>query len=281
MKREQIVDTLRSIKGHDTAQAFRDWVELTAIEFAQVPGHRFEQLRDDAWRAREERYKAVVAVYGPDVARGQFTTMFRQLIDAVEPYESNDPLGTIYESDLGLSNPKTGEFYTPTAVCDLSAAATLHGAPGLLRRGFIGISDPACGAGRMLVSAAMELLRQGLNPQEQAWFFGQDISPMACHMTMINLSIRGLPGVIVHGDTIHMTEHQRWYTPAFVLGGWPQKLQFGRFLDAVQAMLELPSNGDVELSRLDALEAQAANHSQRIDSIVLALRALQEQLAPV
>jgi hypothetical protein len=44
-------------------------------------------------------------------------------------------------------------------------------------------------------------------------------------MAYIQLSLLGVPAVVVVGDTLRLEERARWYTPAHVVGGWTMKLR--------------------------------------------------------
>lgn len=39
-------------------------------------------------------------------------------------------------------------------------------------------------------------------------------------MTYIQLSLYGIPAVVIRGDVLTLKEYDRWYTPAYLLGKW-------------------------------------------------------------
>ena len=61
---------------------------------------------------------------------------------------AHDVLGNIYEQKV--SHGHNGQFFTPQSVCDLMAQITVN-------EDAKSISDPACGSGRNLISAAKKV----------------------------------------------------------------------------------------------------------------------------
>jgi hypothetical protein len=45
-------------------------------------------------------------------------------------------------------------------------------------------------------------------------------------MAYIQLSLYGIPAVIIRGETLSLKEYTRWYTPAYILGNWVWKSPF-------------------------------------------------------
>ena len=48
-------------------------------------------------------------------------------------------------------------------------------------------------------------------------------------MTYLNLSLYGIPAVVIRGNTITLEEYDRWYTPVYLMHKWVWKepLLFG------------------------------------------------------
>lgn len=53
----------------------------------------------------------------------------------------------------------------------------------------------------------------------------QDIDLKCVHMTYLQLSLYGIPAVVIHGNTLTVEEWSRWYTPVYMLDGWAWKSQ--------------------------------------------------------
>ena len=66
------------------------------------------------------------------------------------------------------------------------------------KQGWISVSDPACGAGALLIAFANECRRQHINYQTSVLFVAQDIDFLAGCMCYIQLSLLGCPRLCCH-----------------------------------------------------------------------------------
>lgn len=48
-----------------------------------------------------------------------------------------------------------------------------------------------------------------------------DIDIKCVYMAYIQLSLYGIPAVVVHGNSLTVEEWSKWYTPIYLLDGWP------------------------------------------------------------
>ena len=92
------------------------------------------------------------------------------------------------------------------------------------------MTDPACGAGALLVAFCNSCIQHGINPQTQCLVIAQDIDFTVGCMCYIMMSFMGLAGYVVIGDTLchpNTTRDRRglipvddcsriWYTPMFM-----------------------------------------------------------------
>jgi type I restriction-modification system DNA methylase subunit len=100
-----------------------------------------------------------------------------------------DPLGSLYEQLI--SKGRLGQyFFTPPHVSDFMAALTIGDSaiPGKT------VFDPACGSGRMLLSAAK--INRHLR------LYGADIDLVLCRVTLANMLLNSLTGEIAHMNTL-------------------------------------------------------------------------------
>ena len=104
-----------------------------------------------------------------------------------------------------------GEFYTPRDVSYFMAKMMLGDAeiPGDRP---LTLSEPACGSGGMVLAFAEALGERGIAPN-RVWVEARDASRHACDMAYVNLTLCGIPAVVIHGNTLTMQEHARWRTP--------------------------------------------------------------------
>jgi hypothetical protein len=80
----------------------------------------------------------------------------------------------------------------------------------------------------MLIAAAETLQGAGINYQRHMHVTAQDIDATAVHMAYIQLALLYIPAVVVHGDTLRMTQMGKWFTPAHIYDGWSRKLRHRR-----------------------------------------------------
>lgn len=55
--------------------------------------------------------------------------------------------------------------------------------------------------------------RKGIDYRRKSFFVAQDIDIRCVWMAYIQLSLYGIPAVVIHGNTLTMETWSRWYTP--------------------------------------------------------------------
>ena len=269
--RKRIVDTIHRVgSGHGVAQVWADWCEGMALGWANQIGNAHPEARGDLWHEREARYMAMVKRYGAEDWR-KLAALHDVLVDLLEGLDvgqrpaqkqawngGGDPLGELY-MELELGNDRAGQFFTPWSVC--LVMAKLQGLPGaqddITAQGFCKVDDCAVGSGSLLLAMAEVAQQDGINPQTQLWFHGRDLSSNAVHMAYVNLCLRGLPGVIEHGNTISMEIFGTWITPWHYLRGWPERLAAGPMVAKMRAIVR-QAQAMVEAVAVEVEEAEPA-----------------------
>lgn len=68
-----------------------------------------------------------------------------------------------------------------------------------------------------------------------------DLDIQCVYMTYLNLSLYGIPAVIIHGNAITLEEYDRWYTPVYLMDRWVWKepMLFGHGGYASNEMLKM------------------------------------------
>ncbi|HCC35987.1 MAG TPA: hypothetical protein DEQ02_10345 [Ruminococcaceae bacterium] len=201
---------------------FSDFVELGALAVANSADRTA-----GVWQKRENRYLEIIKAYQPE-EQALFPEMFADLVSALE-YEltwSNAPvdvLGRLFHG-LELHNKYNSQFFTPQPVCDMMAAIALgDGNEQLKKQGYITMNEPCCGSGAMALGFAKAMLDKGLNYCRQLVVAATDIDLKCVHMCYLQLSLYGIPAVVIHGDTITLKEWSHWFTPVYIMGGWRYK----------------------------------------------------------
>ena len=219
-------------------QAWQVWDDIMTAMACSISN----ALEPDQKRrmAREKEYEKAVQGYDFDV----LGELFGIVVLAMDRKPDQDFLGAMY-MNLNLGSHWTGQFFTPYSVCRMMAQTTIDKdlvEKQIEKKGWISVSDPSCGAGATLVSAANELLNLGVNYQTQCLFVGQDIDRVVAKMCYIQLSLLGCAGYIavantltdpITGDTLQPYEkggQEFWYTPMYWSDLWTGR-RIARMMD--------------------------------------------------
>lgn len=146
-------------------------------------------------KGKEDEYLKTAKKYTPDEML-HFSHAFGCLVIDMDNHGEGlkDCLGDYFMEIL--SNERQGQFFTPQSICDFMAQIIHPSENGKT------VNDCCCGSGRMLLSAAK--INRCLE------FYGADIDLQCCQMTLINLCLNGLYGVVSHMDSLRMLEWRRW-----------------------------------------------------------------------
>lgn len=217
--RKALVKLLRQASGQRHLwEVFGDFIAMAALSISNVLDHHQRE-------AREAEYMRVVGRYGPgEVAL--FPQMLGELVDALEA-EPHDALGMVF-GELELGNAARGQFFTPFAVCRLMADLTIGDGDAMReqieRQGFVSVTEPAVGAGAMIVALAMAMQAAGFNYQQQLHVTAIDVDARAAHMAYLQFSLLHIPAVVIVGNALSREQREVFYTPAHILGAWPFRL---------------------------------------------------------
>jgi N-6 DNA Methylase len=206
---------------HHLWDVFSDFCEMAACSIANAVDLR---QRDE----REARYMRIIGKYDK-AEQALFPEMLAALVERMEA-GPDDVLGKLF-SELELYNAGRGQFFTPYSLCEVMARMQIQ--PERMRqaieeRGFITVSEPACGAGAMMIAFATAMREAGFEPQRHMHATCQDIDSRGVHMCYLHLSLLHIPAVVILGNTLAVECREAWYTPAHILGGWSFKLKHGR-----------------------------------------------------
>ena len=175
---------------------WQDFILMFATSIANVfPGPHRE--------AREKRYLDIAKKYSKEEL-DKFAELMAQVVIGMETNPDQDFLGELFMA-MELGSNWHGQFFTPYDLCRAIAAIEFSGdivKAQIEEKGFIGVSDPACGAGALLIAFANECQRGHVNYQQHCLFVAQDIDELAAMMCYIQLSLMGCPGHAIVGDTL-------------------------------------------------------------------------------
>lgn len=209
-----IVDCIQKLGcKYGRFQVFEDFICMLGYEISNSVDPLHYEKRLEEYQRRRKHYT------------DEELTLFNEMATAfVEGLDKNlysrDVLGEIYHS-LNLHNEDNGQFFTPFHVCEMMAGISVGNSKAHIEeKGYITIQEPTCGSGAMLIAAANVLYSQKYNPSQNMVCLAVDNDFRCCMMAYIQLSLLGIPAVVVHGDSLLVKEYDRFYTPAYIWNGW-------------------------------------------------------------
>lgn len=240
--RKNIIKLMReNAHRHQLYDVFRDFVEMAALAISNSA----DLLNREA---REERYLAIAKRYNAE-EMARFPQMLGELTMGLE-VEPCDMLGQVFH-ELEMSSAERGQFFTPYHLCEAIARLAITDDEALQeainRRGFITVSEPACGAGAMVIALSQALRERGHNYQQCLHVTAIDVDSRAVHMAYLQFSLLGIPALIIEGDALTLEERDHWYTPAHIMGMWDVRLNRGYALGSA-----MDEGADPDLQELPA-----------------------------
>ena len=225
---KEFVAKMDSLTGaHSRWEIWKDMIWMFATAISNSVDHRFREQR-------EQQYLQIAKQYNERELQC-FADMFGLMVITMQGAGDGfytDFLGELF-MELNLGNELGGQFFTPYHLCKMMSKICDDGekqAEAIKRNGYIGIHDPACGAGATLIAAAEDLREKDINYQESCIFNGQDIDYTTALMCYIQLSLLGCAGYVHVGNTLSqpVTGHilfgdegpDTWYTPMFFSVRW-------------------------------------------------------------
>lgn len=215
-------------------EAWADFVSMVAITISNA----FDQegpTHDD----REQEYIRTIKRY-TKAEQEIFPKLFAVTVEAIEREPDQDFLGEMFMG-LELGNHWKGQFFTPYNVCRMMSEITIVDLEDRIeKRGWVGINDPCCGAGALMIAARNTMVRHKKGPRD-ALYVAQDIDRTAALMCYIQLSLLGCAGYVVVGDSLlnplagtspllisPSPEHEIWLMPALYDEVWCTRIQWER-----------------------------------------------------
>lgn len=203
----KLVGDLARSRNH--REVFDDFLELSFCAIAKTT----YPPRHERAEALEARYMETINRHEPDYIRAM-PKLLGCAAGALASGEGGDFLGRV-SGELGALNEHAGQFFTPFDMSKLMAEMVLGDVSETVeRQGFVTIHEPACGAGGMILAAADVIAEQDLDPRRVMYVEAVDISHTAYKMTYLQLSLRGIPATVVHGDTLNLDKWDAQHTPA-------------------------------------------------------------------
>lgn len=207
----------QTARYHKRHRVFEDFVSCSVIALENRLS--FSELR-------ENKYLRIVGAYEKE----DVTRMAQLLAHVVNGLQAGfcDFLGRVF-MQLELGDKYRGQFFTPRSVASAMASMQLGDISTLFRnKPYITLREPACGAGCMVLAFADILNRAGYAAHRYLWASATDIDPLAAGMAYIQLSLGGVAGEVVVGNSLCNERRRTLYTPGHYLGNWFYRLCLGQ-----------------------------------------------------
>ena len=206
---------------------------------------------DNAMKLIEDEYenlKGVLpknfSIFSKDLLRELLRIFNKEVLQKAE----GDLIGKIYEYFLGkfamTGAQEGGEFFTPMSLVQtiVNVIEPDHGI----------IFDPACGSAGMFVQTGYFIESEGLKPAEKVSFFGQEKADLNTKLAKMNLTVHGLEGNILEGNTFYEDKHNLVGGADFVMANPPFNVDgVDKAKDSVKKDPRLMIDGIVNLPKGD------------------------------
>ncbi len=157
---------------------------------------------------------------------------------------SHDFLGEVF-GECELANDRQGQIFTPYNLSLMIAKMTFNNSKELIaEKGFMMVSEPACGSGGMIIALRQAMIEEKCNPSRDIFVVAQDVSDIAFMMCFIQLSLYGIAAEVVHGNTLTLQTWRTLRTPVYWITDWPVRLALRRLSTPDASPVPSPKEGD-------------------------------------
>lgn len=215
---KQFVELFSHIAPHyRRSEVFYDFITISglALYFASTAYQACDDTFKDRYQHARKRYS--------NEEFTQLTQLFAVVVEALTE-KRYDFLGTVF-MHLNLGDGYKGQYFTPQSIAEMMAKITLSNCHKMIeQKGYIALSEPACGSGVMIIASVNYLMAEKFNPQQQLWVHCQDVDFSAAMMCYIQLSLLHIPACVSIGDSLSHQVRTQFFTLAHWIGGWQYKL---------------------------------------------------------
>lgn len=179
----KILSRLARDSGKDFRDIFSDMLEflIDTFEMENLRAHRFDMTSTikDAEQKNAGLFSCLkewIVAVDEELSKGRCLDFF----------------GAVYEDEVksAYKAAKMGQFFTPTSLCNVCADIVAD-------EDTRTVNDPACGSGRLLLSAFQKMRKDRLT-----YFVGEDLDGISVKMCALNMMMNGMFGHVVCRDTL-------------------------------------------------------------------------------
>ena len=237
----KVFDYLRH--RHDTWYIFKDFLNIVIDNFT-IPDETPMFKNDDKYNDDEINYFGEL-----------FQVYIQSMQKILEKKNYCDFLGEWWESDQNMTNKFKAQFFTPMNVCELMTDLTV------LPDGEDDVkvmTDCCCGSGRF------GIVYHDKRPYD--WFFLADLDEYAVKMTIVNMLLHGMRGVVAWQNTLTEEVFGVWVVSPDLLsyGGLPYVVPYGTDLEGALALL--PKGNHVEAQKPEVKQVMETPSKQEIQA---------------
>lgn len=197
---------------YNLAHYFRDMIDTCVIALRNNV-----EPRDVEWQKREQQYEAIKSKYTEEDMKN-FQIFLAEIV-LLSGEEMGDHLGAIYQY-LELNSKGLKQNFTPYSLSLMMARMTFNldqFKEEIRTKGYVTVSDPACGAGSLLIATAQVLKENGFDPSVHMRATATDIDLLCVHMCYLQMRLFSIPAAVIHGDTLRLAEYDALMTPQYIL----------------------------------------------------------------
>jgi type I restriction-modification system DNA methylase subunit len=209
--------------SRNSYETFNDFIYLASASL-------YSWKKDDQV---EKEYMDIAKNYSVDEL-SKMSELLYILIGAFEKSEHGDFLGKVF-MNLEYADKRNGQYFTPYHVSYLAAKMIIQEKEFPENR-LCKISDPCCGSGGMLIAGAKIMEKRGFNYQHDALFIGQDIDHRCARMAFIQLSLLGIPAIIICGNTLTSACYWKRETIGYHIAGMDFRLHWEDALNKIKEL---------------------------------------------
>jgi len=202
---KKFVNLLDFSRGkYSIGQVFEDFLYMSAIAIKNSC---------DFDKNEEDWYFSIIKKYEKQEL-DVFPKLLAELVLIIVKNDKfRDVLGEIYQA-INLNSKGSGQFFTPNHLAEAMAKMVIDKPSNT--DGVITVNDPACGSGVLLLNAANSFKDENIDYTKNLLVYGQDIDIRCFCMTYIQLSLAGIPGIVVLGNSLLNEKRKIYYTPQYV-----------------------------------------------------------------
>lgn len=221
-------------QSHTPWNVWRDFIFLSATAISNQV-----DKRPGVWDKRESEYLLTIKRYSKD-ERFEIPTLLAYVTKSLQDNPAQDFLGRMFMT-LELSNHWQGQFFTPYHLSELMAEISVGGniEERVRRSGYISVSDPACGAGSLIIAFANVCAKHGVDYRNSVLFAGQDVDETVALMCYIQMSLLGCAGYVAVGNSLTepvkgtpinpvYKRENLWFTPGYLSQPWVGRWMGGK-----------------------------------------------------